>query len=99
MGGRVESVGEEPIVLLGSDAAGRLLSLQLKPGQVTNIAPPPFAPFTPDKALTEVRRPRSEARHAPPPAPAPPARPENAGRVCPMCKRMHQSEPRLVLEA
>jgi hypothetical protein len=106
MGGRVESVGEEPIVLLGSDAAGRLLSLKLEPGQVTNIAPPPFAPFARDlvpvsvhKALNEVQRPRSEIHHAPPVAAEPAAPTAESARVCPMCKRVHQPEPRLVLAA
>ncbi|MBV9899197.1 MAG: hypothetical protein JO020_33995, partial [Chloroflexi bacterium] len=70
IGGRVESVGEEPILLLGSDAVGKLLSLELEPGQVINIAPPPFAPFTRDllptavhNALNELPRPPSLERH------------------------------------
>jgi hypothetical protein len=46
-GRRVESVGSEPILLIGGDSAkdGVVLTLELKPGQVTSIAPPPFAPF------------------------------------------------------
>jgi hypothetical protein len=106
VGGRVESVGEEPIVLFGSDAAGNLLSLMLEPGQVTNIAPPPFAPFTREllpevvhKALTEVKRPRSEMRHAPQPTEVHAPAQHEEGRVCPMCKRIHQPEPRLELAA
>jgi hypothetical protein len=46
-GGRVESVGSAPILLIGGDSAedSAVLTLELQPGQVTNIAPPPFAPF------------------------------------------------------
>jgi hypothetical protein len=46
-GGRVESVGSEPILLIGGDSAedAAVLTLELQPGQMTNIAPPPFAPF------------------------------------------------------
>ena len=106
VGGRVESVGEEPVVLLGADEAGNLMSLELAPGEVTSIAPPPFAPFTRDllsaavhQSLTEVKRPRNEIRHAPPPTEEPPRATEEEGRVCPMCKRVHKPEPRLQLVA
>jgi hypothetical protein len=110
LGGRVESVGEEAVTLLGSDASGRLLSLGLEPGQVTTIAPPPFAPFTRDllppnvrEALSEIKRPPAVVRQAPRPVPttappAPAATPaaadtsESAGRVCPMCNRIHHKE-------
>jgi hypothetical protein len=46
-GGRVESVGSEAILLIGGDSAenGSVQTLELRPGQVTSIAPPPFAPF------------------------------------------------------
>jgi hypothetical protein len=44
-GGRVESVGTEPVVLLGGDGSGTLQTLWLDPGTTTAIAPPPFAPF------------------------------------------------------
>src|SRR5205823_9615579 len=45
-GGRVESIGTDPITLYGSgDGEGSLLMLPLDPGRATTIAPPPFAPF------------------------------------------------------
>lgn len=44
-GGRIESVGTEPIVLVGAEAGGDLLSMPLDPGHSSTIAPPPFAPF------------------------------------------------------
>jgi hypothetical protein len=44
-GGRIESIGSEPIEILGTNEDGTLLRLQLDPGQRTTIAPPPFAPF------------------------------------------------------
>lgn len=44
-GGRIESVGSEPITILGSNENGTLLTMELAPGQRTTIAPPPFAPF------------------------------------------------------
>jgi hypothetical protein len=88
LGGRVESVGEEAVTLLGSDTSGRLLFLGLQPGQVTTIAPPPFAPFTRDllppqvrEALSEIKPPVAVVRRASPQlvavpstAPAPPSR-------------------------
>jgi hypothetical protein len=98
VGERLESVGDEPLVLLGSDALGHLIRLQLEPGQVTTVAPPPFAPFRPDvlaqsgAALSQVVRP------AAPPAIAMPVlaaehgsgAPSAAdGRLCPMCHRVH----------
>ena len=107
LGGRVESVGEEAVTLLGSDAAGRLLSLGLDPGQVTTIAPPPFAPFTRDllpprvlEALSEIKRPPAAVHQPPrplpttaPPAPAAsPRAAEPEGRLCPMCNRVHHKE-------
>ena len=44
-GGVIESVGSEPIVLIGAAGDGGLLTLPLDPGASTTIAPPPFAPF------------------------------------------------------
>ena len=44
-GGRVESVGDEPVVMLGMDSQTGLRQLSLQPGSATRIAPPPFAPF------------------------------------------------------
>jgi hypothetical protein len=46
-GGRVESVGSEAILLIGGDSAenSSLQTLEIRPGQFTSIAPPPFAPF------------------------------------------------------
>jgi cyanophycinase-like exopeptidase len=44
-GGRVESIGDEPVMLLGMDRQTGLLRLCLQPGAATRIAPPPFAPF------------------------------------------------------
>jgi hypothetical protein len=44
-GGRIDSVGDEPVVMLGMDSQTGLLQLKLQPGSATRIAPPPFAPF------------------------------------------------------
>ncbi|HEV7664771.1 MAG TPA: hypothetical protein VGQ62_14645, partial [Chloroflexota bacterium] len=45
-GGRVESIGSEPISLFGAgNEEDTIVSMELDPGQVTIIAPPPFAPF------------------------------------------------------
>jgi hypothetical protein len=110
--GRVESVGEEPIVLLGADVSGQLLSLTLEPGQITSIAPPPFPPFTKDLLSMEVRDALSHEKwptrtllQAPPLAstvvlPRPDAEdvPE-ADRICPMCNKVHKTEARLELAA
>jgi len=96
VGGRVESVGSEPVTLLGGDAAGKLLSLELEPGQITTIAPPPFAPFTRDLLPPNVRSVLKEIKQQPPiapPATAPePAAPKRspAGKVCPMCNKVHE---------
>jgi hypothetical protein len=104
VGGRVESVGDETITLLGADAAGNLLSLALQPGQVTTIAPPPFAPFTRDllpehvnSALKEVKQPPRVAPPATAPEPAAPA-PSDGGKICPMCHKVHE-DARLELAA
>jgi hypothetical protein len=103
VGGRVESVGDEPITLLGADDAGKLLSLALEPGQVTTIAPPPFAPFTRDllpqdvnAALKEIKQPRIAPPATAPEAAAP--EPSFTGKVCPMCNKVHE-EVRVELAA
>jgi hypothetical protein len=44
-GGRIESIGSEPILLLGANGDNSLMMLELEPGMKTTIAPPPFAPF------------------------------------------------------
>jgi hypothetical protein len=44
-GGRIESIGSEPIMILGANEEGRVSTLELGPGKRTTIAPPPFAPF------------------------------------------------------
>jgi len=44
-GGRIESIGSEPILLLGANGDNSLMMLELEPGKKTTIAPPPFAPF------------------------------------------------------
>lgn len=96
VGGRVESVGDESITLLGADAAGRVLSLALEPGHVTSIAPPPFAPFTRDllpedvnSALKEMKQPARSAPPATAPQPAGSAS-SRAGKLCPMCNKVHE---------
>jgi hypothetical protein len=45
LGGRIESIGTEPVRLLGGGGPDTLLMLDLEPGQSTTIAPPPFLPF------------------------------------------------------
>ena len=110
-GGRLESVGDEPIELLGASEDGRLLVMALDPGQVTTIAPPPFAPFhrglLPQKtvsALSVDTRPQSPRVVQPVPAPPPPddARSHTlpgSGRVCPMCNKVHSPTARVELAA
>jgi hypothetical protein len=44
-GGRIESIGDESILILGANGDGSLMMLELEPGKKTTIAPPPFAPF------------------------------------------------------
>jgi hypothetical protein len=46
IGGQIDSIGDEPVGLLGADGRGGLISVDLAPGQRTTIAPPPLAPFT-----------------------------------------------------
>jgi hypothetical protein len=102
IGGRIESIGDEPIVVLGADEHGKVLSMQLPPGQLVNIAPPPFAPFTRDlisvrvrDTLTEEQRLASPLRQAPTPDVVPHEIEHDAeddalsGAVCPMCNKVH----------
>jgi hypothetical protein len=113
-GGRVESVGSEPISLLGSAEDGSVLAMSLAPGQVTSIAPPPFAPFERRmlpastanalvKASVAAERPRPPSM--PPLATNPPSRDDSqhttpgSARVCPMCNKVHSAEARLELAA
>jgi len=44
-GGRIESIGSEPVQILGANEKGELLVQSLEPGKVTLVAPPPYAPF------------------------------------------------------
>ena len=82
-GARVESIGSEPILLIGAGENGSILSMPLDPGRQTVIAPPPFAPFERGllppatlKALSAELRPRPgdaavaqpALRQAPPPS-------------------------------
>jgi hypothetical protein len=65
-GGRIESVGSEPITLFGAgDTTGTLLRLPLAPGALTTIAPPPFAPFERGMLSVETLRALSERRPDP----------------------------------
>jgi hypothetical protein len=113
-GGRVESVGSEPISLLGTAEDGSVLAMSLGPGQTTSIAPPPFAPFErrmlPASAARALVKAGAPAERTGPPSMPPLAsgpvsgddaqhtRPGSA-RVCPMCKKVHSAEARLELAA
>jgi len=84
-GGRVESVGREPIHLFGTTETGSLVMMSLPPGQVTTIAPPPFAPFErgllpPEtvRALTPDRRPERSTPPAQAPSPELPPPPQSS---------------------
>jgi hypothetical protein len=75
-GGRIESIGSEPIEIRGCDGNGALMMLSIEPGRTTTIAPPPFAPF--EAGLLPAHTLRAlgaEARRKPPRAvvTAPPA--------------------------
>jgi hypothetical protein len=76
-GGRVESVGNQPVMLLGMDCQTGLLQLRLQPGAATRIAPPPFAPFErgllPAATLQELDR-VEQARRLRAPLPLPEVR-------------------------
>ena len=99
-GTQLESVGSEPISLFGTNDAGGLLTLQLEPGQVLRIAVPPFPPFS--GVVAPVKPVAIEAparlRQVVPQAEPPPHKPPPAGRVCPMCHKVHL-EPRMQLAA
>jgi hypothetical protein len=102
-GGRVESIGDEPIVLLGGDEHARLHMLSLDPGQMATIAPPPFAPF--DRGLMPLEMTEAiklDVAPARPPEETPTAarQPEEMppleavaadgeARFCPMCGKVH----------
>jgi hypothetical protein len=68
-GGRIESVGTEPIELRGCDGNGALLQLSIDPGRTATIAPPPFAPFEqgllPQQTLSALARDGRQSRPAP----------------------------------
>jgi hypothetical protein len=112
-GGRMESIGSEPVSLLGSAEDGSVLAMSLDPGQTTTIAPPPFAPFErrmlPPKvasALKDETPAERTKQQRKPPAMAPAAPKDESkhtvpgsNRVCPMCKKVHAAEARLELAA
>jgi hypothetical protein len=99
-GGRVESIGAEPIALFGGGANGSVLRLALQPGQVTRISPPPFAPFgtglLPLKLEPSPTPTKPVVSQAPPPM-LPVSDPEG-GKICPMCHKVHR-ESRFELAA
>jgi hypothetical protein len=94
-GGRVESIGDEPVMMLGMDRQTGLLQLRLQPGAATRIAPPPFAPFErgllPSATLQELRK-VEEARLARLPLPEVAAPPKTPTRpeVAPEPKDEHE---------
>jgi hypothetical protein len=112
-GGRIESVGDEPIGLLGGGEDGRLLMLSLDPGQTTTIAPPPFAPFhrglLPPRTVGALKlneRPdralvqrEVAAITAPPPEDTGSHTKPGSTRLCPMCNKVHSNEARVELAA
>jgi hypothetical protein len=113
-GGRVESIGSEPISLLGSAEDGSVLAISLDPGQGMSIAPPPFAPF--ERRMLPARLAnalvkadaspdRAKAPTVPPPTASPVPKDDSrhtvpgSDRVCPMCNKVHAAEARLELAA
>lgn len=98
-GTQLESVGSEPISLFSNGDNGRLMTIQLEPGQVMQMALPPFPPFSgveaPIKPVTI--EPPARLRQVVPQS-EPPHKPPAAGRVCPMCHKVHL-EPRMQLAA
>jgi hypothetical protein len=74
LGGRIESIGTEPVRLLGGGGLDALLMLDLEPGQATTLAPPPFLPFERRMLPAETLRELAAAKRATDrPAPAAPA--------------------------
>jgi hypothetical protein len=99
-GGRVQSIGDGPIVLLGGDEHARLHMMSLDPGQVATIAPPPFAPFDrgllPPDTAEAITLDLHTAERVPTEAPQPDEAPAHAelrtsgeARFCPMCGKVH----------
>lgn len=99
-GPQIESVGDEPISLFSTGVDGGLLTIRLNPGQVMRLALPPFPPFSgvevPVKPVT-VEVPARLRQVVPIAEPTSHAAPP-AGRVCPMCHKVHV-EPRIQLAA
>ena len=114
-GGRVESIGSEPISLLGTAEDGSVLAMSLDPGQAMSIAPPPFAPFerrmlpaSVANALVVKAAASGDPARVPssPPAAASPEPKDDSrhtvpgsDRVCPMCNKVHAAEARIELAA
>ena len=94
-GGRVESIGDEPVMMLGMDSRTGLLQVSLQPGAATRIAPPPFAPFErgllPASTLQELSQ-VEQARIArvPLPEPRPPTQAPTPPEVDPEPKDEHE---------
>lgn len=101
-GTQLESVGSEPISLFSTGDNGRLMTIQLEPGQVMRMALPPFPPFSgveaPVKPVAVEAEVPARLRQVVPQAETPPHNPPAAGRVCPMCHKVH-AEPRMQLAA
>jgi hypothetical protein len=109
-GGRVESIGSEPISLLGTAEDGSVLAMSLDPGQGMSIAPPPFAPFErrmlPARVANAlVKADRAKVPSSPPLAASPGPNDDSrhtvpgSERICPMCNKVHAAEARLELAA
>jgi hypothetical protein len=109
-GGRVESIGSEPISLLGTAEDGSVLAMSLDPGQGMSIAPPPFAPFErrmlPARVANAlVKADRATVPSSPPLAASPGPNDDSrhtvpgSERICPLCNKVHAAEARLELAA
>jgi cyanophycinase-like exopeptidase len=101
-GGRIESIGSEPIQLIGAGENGAVLMMSLEPGKVTAIAPPPFAPFergllpphTLSSLVQDSRASQAAAlRRAPSDVAEGHALP-GSGQRCPMCRQFHEAKPK-----